>query len=772
MFSISSDEQNERQYILKSEKDNKMITALKIIRVIRLIRIVKLYKAAMFIQRNREKKIQLEKMKQARKHKYEKEREKEIKRQQQRSEEKENLENSGIQSVKRGNFLNRVNTKIMSTIKNKLSAGNMEYENSFFTKKKSGELNISNNESRDNKIGAVRERTNIEPNLQQPDQDVSYDDLPPESKISRTVSDTITKKIIIIILLLLFLSPMTDDDVFSDDSYFSYLALCKIINNFQVLYPNNSTELHGFIDYAVENNKYKMDSVPILVIKYNNETIWRNDTYAEDDYRVYEQATAFASGGFTELLFSNKEMLKLSSIVSIFRTIFTIGCLYYMAVVLEKDSGTLVLKPLQIMINVVELVSQDPVNSRNLEIMRNIIGKSIRKSMKRDTVIKAEKQLENSTYEIKIIQLAILRISTLLAIGFGEAGGEILKENLGTRKELNPMLPGKKKNALFGFCDIRGFPDINIALQENTMIFVNEVAEIVHSSVDIYGGAANKNIGDAFLVVWKLDKETKDNKAPPTINQVADRALLGFLHTIMKINKDSKLRTYADMPEIKESKTIKQPFKISMGFGLHIGWAIEGPIGSTYKMDCSYLSPNVNIAARLEAATRQYGVNILLSGEVYDNLSPRLQDICRKIDIVKVKGSDKPLHIYTVDVNLENLRVGKKKKQMTMAEKRKFYSTKKNNLLQKDNLAEYVLNKKSFKAFLFDDRGSVFHDKFKKGFKLYIDGDWENAYRELRFADFIVDSTDGPTKVLLNLIEEHDIKKPEGWNGVHVLTSK
>ena len=97
-------------------------------------------------------------MKQARKHKYEKEREKEIKRQQQRSEEKENLENSGIQSVKRGNFLNRVNTKIMSTIKNKLSAGNMEYENSFFTKKKSGELNISNNESRDNKIGAVRER--------------------------------------------------------------------------------------------------------------------------------------------------------------------------------------------------------------------------------------------------------------------------------------------------------------------------------------------------------------------------------------------------------------------------------------------------------------------------------------------------------------------------------------------------------------------------------------------------------------------------------------
>ena len=45
-----------------------------------------------------------------------------------------------------------------------------------------------------------------------------------------------------------------------------------------------------------------------------------------------------------------------------------------------------------------------------------------------------------------------------------------------------------------------------------------------------------------------------------------------------------------------------------MGFGLHIGWAIEGAIGSEQKIDESYLSPNVNMAARLEAATKQYGV--------------------------------------------------------------------------------------------------------------------------------------------------------------------
>lgn len=43
------------------------------------------------------------------------------------------------------------------------------------------------------------------------------------------------------------------------------------------------------------------------------------------------------------------------------------------------------------------------------------------------------------------------------------------------------------------------------------MVFVNTIAEIVHSSVDRYGGAANKNIGDAFLLVWKLIYEPDPN---------------------------------------------------------------------------------------------------------------------------------------------------------------------------------------------------------------------------------------------------------------------
>ena len=90
-----------------------------------------------------------------------------------------------------------------------------------------------------------------------------------------------------------------------------------------------------------------------------------------------------------------------------------------------------------------------------------------------------------------------------------------------------------------------------------------------------------------------------------------------------------------------------------MGFGLHYGWAIEGTIGSEYKIDASYLSPNVNLASRLEAATKQYGVPLLFSGELYNLLSPDLRKISSEIDTVTVKGSSTPMRLFTVRIRDE-----------------------------------------------------------------------------------------------------------------------
>jgi hypothetical protein len=50
--------------------------------------------------------------------------------------------------------------------------------------------------------------------------------------------------------------------------------------------------------------------------------------------------------------------------------------------------------------------------------------------------------------------------------------------------DVDPMVPGKKILAIYGFCDIRNFTDATEVLQEDVMVFVNNLAEVVHSMVD------------------------------------------------------------------------------------------------------------------------------------------------------------------------------------------------------------------------------------------------------------------------------------------------
>ena len=114
---------------------------------------------------------------------------------------------------------------------------------------------------------------------------------------------------------------------------------------------------------------------------------------------------------------------------------------------------------------------------------------------------------DNKQKETRMLENSIAKICGLLAVGFGEAGSEVIAENMKRGGEINPMIPGKKVVAIFGFCDIRQFTDTTEVLQEGVMEFVNTIGKIVHMEVHLHGGSANKNIGDAFLLVWKFPKQ-------------------------------------------------------------------------------------------------------------------------------------------------------------------------------------------------------------------------------------------------------------------------
>ena len=67
--------------------------------------------------------------------------------------------------------------------------------------------------------------------------------------------------------------------------------------------------------------------------------------------------------------------------------------------------------------------------------------------------------------ETTILERLIIKIGALLALGFGEAGSEIIATNMAKGGEVDPLIAGKRILAVFGFCDIRNFTDATEVLQ-------------------------------------------------------------------------------------------------------------------------------------------------------------------------------------------------------------------------------------------------------------------------------------------------------------------
>ena len=171
----------------------------------------------------------------------------------------------------------------------------------------------------------------------------------------------------------------------------------------------------------------------------------------------------------------------------------------------------------------------------------------------------------------------------------------------------------------------------------------------------------------AWQLVWKskkprrIESNVKERRSSVQANSLthnavsheasasntAESALRAYISIIIDLTRNKELLKFASRREIQQ----RLPgFTVRLGFGLHFGWAIECAIGSQRKIDASYLSPHVNMASRLESATKMFGVAILISEATYQLMSTDVQRMCRLIDRVTFKGSVRPMSIYTYDV--------------------------------------------------------------------------------------------------------------------------
>jgi class 3 adenylate cyclase len=242
----------------------------------------------------------------------------------------------------------------------------------------------------------------------------------------------------------------------------------------------------------------------------------------------------------------------------------------------------------------------------------------------------------------------IQRIGNLLRVGFGSAGAEIIRDNLERGRNEDVLFLNKKGgtvSCIFLFCDIRQFTDATESLQEEVFVFTNKIASVVHSICNSYGGSANKNIGDAFLVSWRLDEASIKEEVDEdpfqnhtnfkSNNNQADKALLSVVKISIALHYDEHFTD--GMSEAAKKRLIaklsnrKGPL-VQMGFGLHAGTAVQGAIGSQRKLDATYISESVELAEFLESSTKRYGVPILMSDSFYNLLDPANRRRCRKVD--------------------------------------------------------------------------------------------------------------------------------------------
>lgn len=180
-------------------------------------------------------------------------------------------------------------------------------------------------------------------------------------------------------------------------------------------------------------------------------------------------------------------------------------------------------------------------------------------------------------------------------------------------------LGGEKRRCTFLFTDVRGFTNLSEKLEpEEVTSIMNKVLTVQVQCVQAHGGMVDKFIGDACMAIFN---------APLDLDEHEQRAVA--------CARD--MRTAIRMLQ----KELTEP--IAIGIGVNTGEAVVGNMGSDTRFDYSAIGDAVNTAARLESATKEAGVDLLI-GESTRKKVPEAT-FCKKM---YVKGKKNALKVYTI----------------------------------------------------------------------------------------------------------------------------
>jgi len=173
------------------------------------------------------------------------------------------------------------------------------------------------------------------------------------------------------------------------------------------------------------------------------------------------------------------------------------------------------------------------------------------------------------------------------------------------------------------FSDVRNFTTISEGLEPKQLsLMMNEYMSVMTNIIQKYDGTIDKYIGDAIMAFWGAPLRDPDHAVK------AVQAALEMQIAMEKIRADFPARGW---PELK------------IGIGVNTGVMRVGNMGSQFRMAYTVMGDAVNLGARLEGITKQYGVDILVGEETCAVLHDYQM---REVDRVRVKGKAEPVSIY------------------------------------------------------------------------------------------------------------------------------
>ena len=210
---------------------------------------------------------------------------------------------------------------------------------------------------------------------------------------------------------------------------------------------------------------------------------------------------------------------------------------------------------------------------------------------------------------------------------FTELFGQYVPPELVDEMSRNPegyTMDGRKAELTVLFSDIRGFTTISEGLEPDQLAtLMNEYLGAMTEVIRHQRGTLDKYIGDAIMAFWG---------APVSDEEHARHAVLAALGMQQELLKLNQVFMQKGWPELK------------IGVGVNTGSMTVGDMGSPVRKAYTVMGDAVNLGARLEGITKQYGVGIIV-GETTRNLL-QTAFVFRELDRVRVKGKVEPIGIY------------------------------------------------------------------------------------------------------------------------------